>query len=201
MNSTKSNIKYGVNEIFYSVQAEGMNAGRPAVFIRLAGCNLSCPFCDTNHTKFARMTKDEIEAEVKKLDPTGEAMIVFTGGEPTLQLTSKEELCKGRFRAIETNGILKAPRWIRHVTISPKTMLSVTQLERATEIKCLYGTFKDDYLVGNIQKVAELNAIRLFIQPLADKDGKFDVEPAINFAKAHPLWTLSLQWHKLFNIR
>ena len=80
MSATK---KYRINEIFYSVQAEGRNAGRPAVFVRFAGCNLSCPFCDTNHEPHTEMTQEQIESEVARLDSHNannepSAMVVFT---------------------------------------------------------------------------------------------------------------------------
>ena len=198
MSATK---KYKVNEIFYSLQAEGKNAGTPAVFVRFAGCNLQCPFCDTNHEPFVEMTKDEIEARVKELDPSGEALVVITGGEPTLQLTEKEPMFENRSTAMETNGIIKAPRWVKWVTISPKTKLSQAKLASANELKFLYGWFDDKYLTEVIEPFATLYGIKLYIQPTADKDGKFDVIPAAEFAKAHPVWRLSLQWHKLFNIQ
>ena len=193
--------KYKVNEIFYSLQAEGRNAGTPAVFVRFAGCNLQCPFCDTNHEPFVEMTKDEIEARVKELDPSGEAIVVITGGEPTLQLTEKEPMFENRYTAMETNGIIKAPRWVKWVTISPKTKLSQAKLANANELKFLYGWFDDKYLTEVIEPFATLYGIKLYIQPTADKDGKFDIHPAAEFAKAHPVWRLSLQWHKLFNIQ
>ena len=85
---------YKVNEIFYSVQAEGRKSGRPAIFVRFSGCNLQCPFCDTNHEPYRLMTKEEIEKEVDELDKDSDskAMIVMTGGEPTLQVDDDEFL-------------------------------------------------------------------------------------------------------------
>jgi len=191
---------YNVNEIFYSVQAEGMNAGRPAVFVRLSGCNLRCPFCDTNHAPHTVMTGEDIAKEVARLDPTGQAMVVITGGEPTMQLKEAEPLFGSRFVAIETNGIIPAPCWVSHVTISPKTELTPEQLSRATEIKVLDGWFGDAELV-RIGRVARAKGIRLYYQPTADKQGRFEVIPAVTFVKDNPQWTLSLQWHKLFNIQ
>ena len=197
---------YRVNEIFYSIQAEGYNAGQPAVFVRFAGCNLACPFCDTNHEPFVEMTQTEIEEEVAQLDPTPTtghpAMVVFTGGEPTLQLDDADPngICHGRFRAMETNGILPPPRWVEWVTISSKTKLAEKNLRRGMELKFLYGMFDDDYLV-QVGKRAEFFGIPIFIQPTADKDGRFDACPAIAFAKRNPYWRLSLQFHKLINIQ
>lgn len=198
--------KYRVNEIFYSVQAEGRNAGRPAVFVRFAGCNLSCPFCDTNHEPYTEMTQEQIEAEVARLDPHNvnnepSAMVVFTGGEPTLQLTDDCEFCAGRFRAMETNGILPAPSWIDWVTVSPKTKLTIEQLEKANELKLLHGQFDERYAVELGEIALYSLAIPCYMQPTADAEGKFDPAPAIEFCKRNPHWTVSLQWHKLLNIR
>lgn len=192
--------KYRVNEIFYSVQAEGGNAGRPAVFVRLAGCNLNCPFCDTDHAAYEEMDKGQIEARVEALDPSGDAIVVFTGGEPTLSLSEEEPLCEGRVRAIETNGLLASPSWVGHVTMSPKTKLPQHRLASASEIKFLHGWFEDAYLL-EVGEFARGNGIPCYIQPTADGNGKFNPMPAIMFAKAHPYWRLSLQFHKLIDIQ
>lgn len=191
--------KYRVNEIFYSVQAEGANAGRPAAFVRFAGCNLKCPFCDTDHEPCTEMTKEEIEAEVARVSPMG-AMVVFTGGEPTIQLSLDEMLCYGRYLAMETNGIVPAPSWVRWVTISPKIKLPLGALALANELKFLHGQFDDNYLL-EVGEWAQGRGIPCYIQPTADKDGKFDALPAVEFAKRHPYWRLSLQFHKLIDIR
>ena len=78
---------YRVNDIFYSLQGEGHNAGRAAVFVRLSGCNLACPFCDTDFTSYETLTAAEIVGRVQALVPAGSVrpMVVLTGGEPTLQ--------------------------------------------------------------------------------------------------------------------
>lgn len=192
---------YKVNEIFYSVQAEGRNSGRPAIFVRFAGCNLQCPFCDTNHEPYTLMTKKEIEKVVDDLDKDSEtkAMIVMTGGEPTLQVSDDEFLFQGRYIAMETNGILPPPYWVDWVTVSPKTKLDFNW-QHIDELKFLYGWFDDDYLV-EVGKEANKYDVKCYIQPTADHDNHFDAQPAIEFAKKHPQWTLSLQFHKLLNIR
>ena len=191
---------YRVNEIFHSVQAEGRNAGRAAVFVRFAGCNLACRFCDTDHAKYVEMTAREINEEVERLSPIPQTLVVFTGGEPTLQLAEDEPLCPRKFSlAIETNGILPAPRWIEWKTVSPKTALSHDRLREADELKFVYGHFSDEYLCEVEAACGPAQA--LYLQPMADAAGRFDPLPAIEFVKAHPRWTLSLQWHKLFNIR
>lgn len=190
---------YRVNEIFYSVQAEGANAGRPAVFVRFAGCNLKCPFCDTDHEPCREMTRDEIVAEVESIAPPS-ALVVFTGGEPTLQLNDGDAFFRGRDTAIETNGILPAPSWVLWQTFSPKTRLPYERLFYADELKFLYGQFPDEY-IADIGEWAAGRGKPCYIQPTADKEGRFDAGPAIEFAKKHPYWRLSLQFHKLINIR
>lgn len=192
--------KYKINEIFYSIQTEGSLTGSPAVFVRFSGCNLSCPFCDTNHEKFVLMTKEEIEAKVDELDKTKEAMVVFTGGEPTLYLTDEEPWFRDRYTAIETNGIVRSPRWINHITISPKTHLPDDSLLSADAIKVLFGWFKADEL-ERIEKLCDEAMPVLYMQPTADKDGKFDIIPVVNWIKKHPQWSISIQWHKIFGIQ
>ena len=196
-----SERKYRVNEIFYSVQAEGRNAGRAAVFVRFSGCNLSCPFCDTNHEPFREMTGLEIEREVGRITASVEGpwpMVVFTGGEPTLQLAEDDELCVGMFRAVETNGLLPVPSWIDWTTISPKTRLPAEALLGASEVKFVLGSMPEDYMAF-AEKLTRGRAF-LYVQPMADERGKFDTAPAIDFIKRRPAFRLSLQWHKLFNI-
>lgn len=197
-----SATEYKVNEIFYSVQAEGRNAGRPAIFVRLSGCNLQCPFCDTNHEAYRKMSREQIEEEANSLDPTGEAMVVFTGGEPTMQLNDREIFFPNRVVAIETNGTMKVPIWVDWITVSPKMKMSFSDLmtRGASEIKCVYGSLPDDYLIGLGQE-AHRDGIPTYIQPMADAQGRFDINPALTFAMNNPQWIISLQWHKLFDIR
>ncbi len=101
---------------------------------------------------------------------------------------------------METNGILPPPEWMEHVTISPKTKLEETQLSKANELKFLYGWFDDAY-IESIGEWAKVKNIPVYIQPTADAQGRFDALPAIEFAKQHPHWRLSLQFHKLIDIR
>ena len=98
-----------VNEIFYSLQGEGYYVGSPAVFVRLSGCNLRCPFCDTQHECGTKMSEEEIVAEVAKYPAR---LVVITGGEPSLQLTRSLVNAlhnANRFVAVETNGTHRLP--------------------------------------------------------------------------------------------
>ena len=121
---------FRVNEIFYSLQGEGRNTGRAAVFVRFAGCNLRCPFCDTEFDTYREMTAEEILAEVDECrkdvspcDAYSKPLLVLTGGEPTLQVDEAfvELLHQHGYEvAMESNGILPAPKNLDWLTVSPK---------------------------------------------------------------------------------
>lgn len=189
-------MKYKVNEIFYSLQAEGINAGRAAIFIRLCGCNLKCPWCDTKyHNEGEWYSKEELEEEVRNL-ADNRAIIVFTGGEPTLQLKEDEELLPEYYRAIETNGTNPVPSWLDWVTCSPKTDIDFTKSEiQPDEIKVVFEEGREKYLKSLTKLGAEL-----FIQPL-ELDGKMNIKETVDFIKANPEYRLSLQFHKMIGIR
>jgi organic radical activating enzyme len=133
--------KYKINEIFYSIQGEGFNVGRPAVFIRFYGCNLKCPFCDTPNLTFNEMTVDEIEERIKQIVPDNKyPMIVLTGGEPLLQLNNNHTLIdklSNYVIAIETNGTI-VPNFegLNWITVSPKVN-SICKIKKANELKLL----------------------------------------------------------------
>ena len=192
-------MSYKVNEIFLSVQAEGRNTGRLAVFVRFSGCNLNCPFCDTNHEPYTEMTAAEIDAEITRLNHDKTALVIFTGGEPTLQLKDAEELATGYARAMESNGTGKLPAWWTEndwLTISPKTKLPAEAYSAAKEVKVLYGYFPNEYL----QFLADSLDCELYLQPI-ERGGKFDVRPVIDYMEKNTAWKLSVQWHKLTGTR
>lgn len=189
-------MKYKVNEIFRSVQAEGRNSGTPCVFVRLAGCNLACPFCDTDHDPFTEMSAEEIDRRIDELangDP--DLLIVFTGGEPCLQLKESEVIGGTRPKAIETNGTLPVPKWIGWVTVSPKSELPLESYRGASEVKVLMGQLSEEYLA----KLEETHAA-LYVQPL-ERAGKMNMRECLDFLKRRPRWKLSVQYHKLIGIR
>lgn len=191
-------MNYKVNEIFYSVQAEGFYAGHPAIFIRLCGCNLKCPWCDTKyHTQGKWYSKKELETEVKKLSKDKKnVIIVFTGGEPTLQLKDEEELLKGYRRHIETNGTKPVPKWIDYVTCSPKSDIDFKAMGRKPdEIKVVYENGRDKYL-QSLKK----QKCRLYIQPL-EQDGQMNIKETMDFILKNPIYKLSLQFHKMIGVR
>ena len=120
-----------MNDIFYSLQGEGRNTGRAAVFVRFAGCNLRCPFCDTEFDSYTEMTAEEILEKVSSLhisEGVGvRPLIVLTGGEPTLQVDEAfvDLLHQHDYEvAMESNGTRPAPRNLDWLTVSPKNLTS-----------------------------------------------------------------------------
>ena len=178
------------------MQGEGHFTGTPAFFLRLSGCNLQCPFCDTNHQSFKEMTEDEIAEEASRHKPRH---IVITGGEPALQLTQSlvDKLHEaGFFIQVETNGTLPLPEGIDWVTCSPK---GKPVLENVDELKVLYeGADTDLSIASHIQ------AKEYRLQPLDTGDemrNRIILRDTIAYIMQNPKWSLSLQTHKLLGIK
>ncbi|MBP5641807.1 MAG: radical SAM protein, partial [Paludibacteraceae bacterium] len=130
-------MSYKVNEIFYSLQGEGLHTGEPAIFIRFSGCNLACPWCDTDHKAFTEMTAEQITS---KCNHYPAQLVVLTGGEPALQADDALIAAlhdAGYYIAIETNGTHSLPDDIDWVTCSPKEGSHVV-LSEADEVKIVY---------------------------------------------------------------
>lgn len=192
-----------VNEIFYSLQGEGYWTGTPAVFIRFSGCNLKCPFCDTNHQPYVEMTEEEIMDEVKKYPAD---LVVITGGEPALQLNNKMiELLHNAEKtvAVETNGTKELPKWVDWITVSPKEpyvgKAGKVILTSADEVKIVLDdkTKHEDPTYG-------VRADWYFVQPCdtGDKErNKAIMQQCVEFIKKNPKWRLSLQTQKILNVR
>lgn len=184
--------KLRINEIFYSLQGEGVFAGTPAVFVRLSGCNRACPFCDTDFAHFTEMSIDEVVAEVEKFPAKH---VVFTGGEPTLQ--RYDDVCtvlkqRGYFIQIETNGSNKVSPLVDWVTCSPKD--PPYNIDRIDELKIVY-TGRD------VEKLAEIFKDKgIKVRELQPCSGKNTAE-TIDYILKHPWWRLSLQTHKILDIR
>lgn len=189
-----------INEIFYSLQGEGRYTGTPAVFVRFAGCNLRCPFCDTEFEAYTEMTEEEIVAEVLHY-PTNH--VILTGGEPTLQLTTsllqKLNGEDGRRQVhIETNGTHQLPEGPIHwVTCSPKN--ATLHIQRIDELKVVYqGQDVEHYLQIKPQPKV------LSLQPCDTGDlarNQQLLQQTIDYILQHPWWHLSLQTHKLINVK
>lgn len=188
-----------VNEIFYSLQGEGHFTGTPAVFIRFSGCNLSCIFCDTFHESFAEMSEDGILRTAASF-PARHAVI--TGGEPALQITASlvDKLhASGFFVQIETNGTQPIPQeWgIDWITCSPKT--NNIAISHINELKVVYHGAAQDMSCYDACEVEVYS-----LQPCDTGDierNRQILSDTIDFCLAHPKWRLSLQTHKLINIR
>lgn len=193
-------MNLNVNEIFYSLQGEGGRSGQPSIFIRLAKCNLTCSFCDTDFERGVKMTTDEV---LREIEPYGCKWIIWTGGEPTLQLNDavvtffKE---KGYLQAIETNGTRRVPQGIDYITCSPKQ-----QFEKVREL-----IPEVDELRFPIQKGDPLPDISIlpkaryhFLSPIFDNHNiiQENIDYCVSLVKENPMWALSLQIHKLIGIR
>lgn len=214
---------YSFKEIFLTLQGEGGQAGRVSIFARFAGCNLwsgreqdrltaACDFCDTDFVgtdgegggKFA-MPGDVVRAldAVWGAIDTIEKAVVFTGGEPLLQLDDaliKEVKAAGYFIAVETNGTIPAPEGIDWVCVSPKADNRLKQM-RGQELKLVWpqrGVDPEDF--------AGLDFERFYLQPKdplgADKsDAARHTQMVIDYCLAHPQWRMSVQTHKLVGLK
>ena len=186
-----------VNEIFYSIQGEGRFTGTAAVFIRLSGCNLRCPFCDTHHETFEEMDEEEIARRVSAFPARH---VVITGGEPTLQLTPKLTQClhdMGCYIQMETNGSKALPEGvdIDWITCSPKD--APLRIQRIDELKVLFGC-------QNIENLSQIKAKDYRLQPLdtgQPDDNRRILNDTLSYIAAHPKWRLSLQTHKMIHVR
>lgn len=197
-----------VNETFLSLQGEGHFTGTPSFFLRLSGCNLKCPFCDTRHQTYYEMSEEEIVEEASRHKPRH---IVITGGEPALQLTQSlvDKLHEaGFFIQIETNGTLPLPQGIDWVTCSPKSLTpSLSKgggVQTVDELKVLFmGDGSDpEGIISPL--LGEGAGVRLFLQPLDTGDAERNdtiLRDTIAYILQHPKWSLSLQTHKMLNIK
>ncbi|TAN05392.1 MAG: 7-carboxy-7-deazaguanine synthase [Rhodanobacteraceae bacterium] len=208
---------YAIKEIFYTLQGEGFHAGRPAVFCRFAGCNLwsgreqdrataACNFCDTdfvgtdgeNGGKYrdADAAADQI-AGLWPRDQNESRYVVFTGGEPLLQLDTpllEAMHARGFECAVETNGTLAAPDGLDWITVSPKGTQPVN-LERADELKLVYPQAN-----APPERFTGYPARLFFLQPMDGPRAAENTRAAVDYCKAHPHWRLSLQTHKYLGI-
>lgn len=210
---------YTVKEIFYTLQGEGFHTGRAAVFCRFAGCNLwsgreqdrtkaTCQFCDTDFIgtdgtgggKFA--TAEELAARIARvwLDHAHHdtrRFVVFTGGEPLLQLDSTLVAAmheQGFTVAVETNGTLPAPAGIDWLCVSPKADAPLV-LTAGNELKLVYPQ-----PLAPPERFAALDFAHFYLQPLAGERQAQHTQAAIAYCMQRPQWQLSLQTHKLLGI-
>lgn len=195
-----------VNEIFYSLQGEGVFTGTPAVFVRLSGCNLRCDFCDTRHEDGQEMTEKEI---VERVTAYPARHVVVTGGEPTMQLTASliEMLHEaGRYVQIETNGMFRLSEElitaIDWVTCSPKNEIP-PQIQRIDELKVVFDIRRKG-LVEHYEQLSPEGVKVWCLQPCDRADEGYNrdnLTGCIDYILSHPRWRLSLQTHKIVNIQ
>ena len=201
-----------INDIFYSLQGEGRNTGRAAVFVRFAGCNLRCPFCDTEFDSYREMSDEEIVADIKRLltvegrvqTTDGRRFVVLTGGEPTLQVDEAfvDLLHLNGFEvAMESNGTRPAPQNLDWLTVSPKALPQSLQQEGKwpDEIKVVFTDAADAerYSPTLWKGVGEGG---FYLQPCDTGDPVRNMQiinRCVAYIKEHPEWRLSLQTHKL----
>ena len=185
-------MKYRINEIFYSIQGEGYHTGTPAVFIRFAGCNQQCPFCDTAHEKVnLELSEADILAHIAHYPSP---VVILTGGEPALQITSELILTlhrQGRKIHIETNGTLPLPEGIDWITLSPKN--KNIHVKKAQEVKLVY----DHNIEMTEFCLRTISADHYYLQPKWTNDSATNTHEVIEYIKRNPIWRLSLQTHKL----
>lgn len=192
-----------VNEIFYSIQGEGAHSGEAAIFVRLSGCNLKCPFCDTEHRHYDELSEEEICEEVAKYPAE---LVVITGGEPTLQLTaSLVERIRGigKIVAIETNGTHRIPDGVDWVTVSPKEAYVGNPgrpvIREAQEVKIVL-----DGEASYADPSFGIKADYYFVQPCDTGDARRNeeiLEHCVNFVKKNPKWKMSIQTQKILKVR
>jgi 7-carboxy-7-deazaguanine synthase len=210
-------MSYAVKEIFYTLQGEGANTGRPAVFCRFAGCNLwtgreadretaTCRFCDTDFVgtdgpgggRFP--AADQLAAAVEEAWPCSEAaprFVVCTGGEPLLQLDAPllDALhARGFEIAVETNGTVVPPPGIDWLCVSPKAGAPLV-VDRGDELKLV---FPQDG--AEPERFAALRFRHFFLQPMDGPLREANTAAAVRYCLSHPRWRLSLQTHKLLGI-
>ncbi len=194
-----------VNEIFYSLQGEGLNSGRAAIFIRLSKCNLSCSFCDTEFETGQKMSFEEIREVIKEYPSK---FIIWTGGEPSLQL--KEDVVSyfkglGYEQAIETNGTRPVPKGLDYITCSPKkealALLHQNFPDGVSEFR--FPITMDSPMPPEVSTLPKAKGYLLspvFVGEQLDVLHQPAVDRCLRYIKEHPEWRLSLQLHKLIEI-
>jgi organic radical activating enzyme len=192
-----------VNDIFYSLQREGYHTGKAAVFVRLSGCNLKCPFCDTDFSKYTEMTEEQIVDNVCKLSIDCH-FVVITGGEPTLQDTTLliDMLHQNGYKvAMESNGTRKAPYNVDWLTISPKKSFlkngGDVVVKKCNELKLVFNGENEPQDFG-------IKADHYYLQPCDVKEPERNSEiinKVVEYIKTNPIWKLSLQTQKILNVR
>lgn len=193
-----------VMEHFYTIQGEGFHSGRPAYFIRLAGCDVGCSWCDVKESW--KVNEDQvmkIDALIKEINKTEAQFVVITGGEPLLydlNPLTKQLKDKGYEIAIETSGSSSYSGYFDWVCLSPKKFKNPLPeiYEKANELKIIaFNNHDFKWALEEAKKVS--NTCKLMIQPEWSKEEKI-LPLVVAFVKDHSAWYISLQTHKYMNI-
>ena len=194
--------EYRLVEIFESLQGEGRNTGRPCVFVRFAGCNLSCPWCDTDVEGRFSLSLGELVSEVSAFRPRS---VVLTGGEPALADGMPELVAAlrraGFWIAVETNGTVDAPwfAFVDYVACSPKPaaedMLAIASADEVRVVAESPG------VVGFCERIRRrIAAVDYYVSP-CEREGVIDYAPATDVLGRLEGWSLSVQLHKILGFR
>ena len=201
-------MTYRINEIFYSIQGEGYWTGRPAMFVRFSGCNLwngveedrasaICTFCDTNFVDFEEYSLNQLVNEITLQWPGGGTpMVIFTGGEPLLQLddplvdTLRDQ---GWYTAVETNGTKPIHVDVDWVCVSPKTR--TVRITEGDELKLVYPQRVTPTMF------AQLNFQHFWLSPMDGPNLVENTAQAYRYCLDHPQWRLNTQLHKQIGVR
>lgn len=201
-------MTYLINECFYTLQGEGYWSGRAAAFCRFSRCNLwsgkeedrhraICQFCDTDFSDYTEYSEIELVEAIDDAAPGDHRMVVFTGGEPALQLGDDlvgDLRNRGFYVAVETNGTLPLPD-VDWVCVSPKTPR--LRIRQGNELKLVYPQ------TGRMQPdtYEDLEFDHFWISPMDGPNLTENTQVAVEYVKAHPQWRLNTQTHKQIGIR
>ncbi|MDE2318485.1 MAG: 7-carboxy-7-deazaguanine synthase [Rhodospirillales bacterium] len=210
-------MAYSVKEIFYTLQGEGRNAGRAAVFCRFAGCNLwsgreedretaTCQFCDTDFVgtdgtgggRFAMAADLARAVDAAWGGGVGNKLVVLTGGEPLLQLDDAlvAALHEAGFEiAVETNGTIAPPKGVDWLCVSPKAGAALA-VEKGDELKLVFPQMGAEPALFEA-----LGFTHFLLQPMDGPNQAANTQAAVAYCMAHPRWRLCLQTHKFLGIR
>ena len=211
-------MAYKIKELFYSLQGEGAQAGRPAVFCRFTGCNLwsgreedrhkaICKFCDTDFVGMdgshgGKYGADDLAEKVLSLWPAvgaGKPLVICTGGEPLLQLDAELIAAfhaKSIEVAVETNGTVLPPEGIDWLCVSPKAAAELI-ITTGDELKLVYPQTEPE---AQPEHFAHLNFSRFFLQPMDGPDVEENTKRTLAYCLEHPMWSMSIQVHKILGI-
>jgi len=213
-------MTYTVKTMYFTLQGEGAQTGRPAVILRFAGCNLwsgreqhraqaVCKFCDTEFVGTDGVGGGKFESAAELADSVAalwpnsgddtSRYVVCTGGEPLLQLDAAaiDALHAVGFEiGVETNGTIAAPAGIDWLCVSPKANAPLVQ-QTGNELKLVFPQAEPE---AQPEKFAELDFVHFFLQPCDDADRAANTRDAIDYCLRHPQWKLSLQTHKIIGL-